>query len=532
MKEKNYKLLKKLILVLIITVAVATVLTACNGDNGQTSEPSDQKPPIEQSQTTVSKIMADMSAYKNFDLLSEFNNVALDIVDKKVQGEAELLIYTVESHNFVVIAQNENGSFTSVAVPLSQTCENYIKNSSSKESLILAVANLTGSTQIEASGKGTVQQKISTAIQTIVDNVAAIENGETAQLNTYVSDGDKIDLSEVYGNNRSAAYLREDGSVIAFVFDEEKCEITMKHYVVDGAKGMTTAQIVSAIKNGAATTNSTNLKFNEDYTIPPLDQQAETITGLEIMQGVFANFTPYNFETKAQEIVNAVFNRSNPHKILFYSATDNGIVIFSEDTTAKTSLCKTEYNGEVGQKLKKLLSNNSLEEIAKTYGIGLTTSYEKNSDEYQNKLQTIKDIFDELSGLKSSVESLQSSSFGAARIATSTNDISNYTDYAQKLFPGKEIVAAYVGDMGYRNIDSQGRFNTGYFCTFDIAVAYKDGDDIKVNEVNCMVPWYTNSTNETLYNSLLNGTEGQTYKLQNSQTTVVSNPIIVNSKET
>ena len=122
--EKAKNILKMAGKGLVVLGVGLTMLTACN-QIGQETNPStdsdeNKKPPIEQVQISVSKILADMSEFKQLNLLGEFDDVALDIVDKNVEGEADVLVYTVENHNFVV-AQNKDGSFTSIAVPLSET---------------------------------------------------------------------------------------------------------------------------------------------------------------------------------------------------------------------------------------------------------------------------------------------------------------------------------------------------------------------------------------------------------------------------
>lgn len=531
MKDKRKKILKKFAPVAITMAITATIFAGCNQNGGQTNkpvDPIDPKPPITQTEISVAEILADVERYNNFDFMSSLSDVAVNVVEKNVEDEeATPLSFAIENDNFVVVAENENGSFTSVALPLSEQCKNYVKNNTTKQNLVLRTAGLSASDKVKESEKEMAIKKITDAIEEIETNVAGINNAQPSQINDYVAEGKSVDLSKLFEDKRSIAYIREDNSVVAFVFDEDKCKMTMKHFVVEGAENMTNAEIAAEIINGTANTASTNLRFDEDFTLPPLQKPiVETITALEIMQQVFANFTPYNFEAKAQEIVNNVYNRSDPHRIMFYSATDSGIVIFSEDTTAKTSLCKTEYSGEIGKNLKDLLSITTLEDLALLGNLDLSASYEKGSSEHEDIVQTINNILVEYNELKANIENLQASSFKAARLATATNDISNHTDYAKKLFPGREIVAAYVGDMSARDYDSQ-NFGTGYMCGFDIAVCYMEGVNISIFKTKILVPWHTNSTNQTLYESFLKGTEGQTYKLQNSETIIVSNPIIV-----
>lgn len=79
--------------------------------------------------------------------------------------------------------------------------------------------------------------------------------------------------------------------------------------------------------------------------------------------------------------------------------------------------------------------------------------------------------------------------------------------------------------MSGRDFDTN--FGTGYMSAFNMAVVYKEGNNLVIYKTNCIVPWYTNSTNESLYNSFLNGEKDKTYKLRNEETTVVLEPVVM-----
>lgn len=536
MKEKNYKLLKKLILVLFTTVAVATVLTACNGDNGQTSESGDQKPPIGQTEVSVSQILADIQEYNEFDHANSFNGVAAEVVKNNIEdSEATFLNYTVADHNFVVVAENKNGSFTSVALPISEECENYVKNITSKQTLVLNVAGLSASDMIKENEKDATVKKITDAIEKIESNVAKIADAEPSQTNNYIAEGDKIDLDGLFAEDRSAAYLREDGSVIAFVFDEEKCEITMKHYVVDGAKDMAAAQIVSAIKNGVSCATSTQLKFNEDLQIPPLDIQVEMVTFEEIANQVFGeNYSLPGFDELMNELLPKIVVGERI-KLLFTGFEGDNFYIYIEiiATGGIQGFGKSEY---IGNKLEDIIkyrtevgsvfdSKNFLSTLKESFAAA--GSVEVGSSEETSLRLQILEYKSQIEKACETIKASQKADFMNSTLQVVTNTVSNDEDYAQKLFPGKEIVAAYVGDLGGGSIDSS-HFGTGYYDAFKIATAYIDEDNIKVAVTEIYVPWYTNSTTESLYRSFLDNVR---YEIVKEETTVVSNPIIVKNKE-
>ena len=54
-------------------------------------------------------------------------------------------------------------------------------------------------------------------------------------------------------------------------------------------------------------------------------------------------------------------------------------------------------------------------------------------------------------------------------------------------------------------------------------VVYQNGDEISIVTTECLVPWYTNSTNQSQYEEFVK--DGGTYKLRDTQTTTIENPI-------
>lgn len=530
MKDKSKKILKKFAPVAITMAITATIFAGCNQNGGQTNkpvDPIDPKPPVTQTEISVAEVLADVERYNNFDFMSSLSDVAVNVVEKNVEDEeATPLSFAIENDNFVVVAENENGSFTSVTLPLSEQCKNYVKNNTTKQNLVLRTAGLLASDMIKESEKDATIKKITDAIEEIETNVAGINDAQPSQINDYVAEGEEVNLSKLFEDKRSIAYIREDNSVVAFVFDEDKCKMTMKHFVVEGAENMTNAEIVAEIINGTANTASTNLRFDEDFTLPPLQKPiVETITALEIMQQVFANFTPYNFEAKAQEIVGNAFSRDNVHKIMFYSATAEGIRIYSQVQNSRKSFCETVYTGEAGTALQKLLKCTSLEEIASEFEIILTQTFDKNSQLQQDFVDQLTNIASQLNSLKSEVENIQKANYKGTRLIMNTEDISNYEDYAKKLFPGKQIVAAYVGDMGPRRLTPDKFSDTSYSSNFEMAFVIEDKGNFEIHQYVCFVPNYENGTSsETLYLRFLNSSN---YILEERETTTISNPIVV-----
>lgn len=526
MKDKSKKILKKFAPVAITMTITATILAGCNQNGGQTNkpvDPIDPKPPITQTEISVAEILADVERYNNFDFMSSLSDVAVNVVEKNVEDEeATPLSFAIENDNFVVVAENENGSFTSVALPLSEQCKNYVKNNTTKQNLVLRTAGLSASAMIKESEKEIAIKKITDAIEEIETNVAGINNAQPSQINNFVADGDKVDLAKLFGDKRSIAYIREDNSVVAFVFDEDKCKMTMKHFVVEGAENMTNAEIVAEIINGTANTASTNLRFDEDFTLPPLQKPiVETITVGEIFDQNFANLSfDADIEAAFKEIYYKAYSTTNSETLCFSIDKENQKLSLYFELHGK----KTSFNQLIVPLSEELLCiDKSHKDLVYEQAL-LNENEIVDKSKVQEIVSVINTAISQIKSKIADMSDLEVSDMNGKTFVTSTNDISNHTDYAKKLFPGKEIVAAYVGDVQMKQSDGAGYFNTGYFDSFKYGFAIKEGNQIIIETGTIIVPHYTNSTAESAYSWFL---ENDVYKLLNTEAIEVLNPIVV-----
>ena len=111
-------------------------------------------------------------------------------------------------------------------------------------------------------------------------------------------------------------------------------------------------------------------------------------------------------------------------------------------------------------------------------------------------------------------------------ILNDTKDNVDKEAFGAKLCEGKEVIATYVGAMGTKQIDVLKSFNTGYYAAFDTTVVYKENDTVTIKKDKIYVPYYNNSTNESLYNTFLNDKDGTKHNIESISTEVVNNPVI------
>ena len=71
--------------------------------------------------------------------------------------------------------------------------------------------------------------------------------------------------------------------------------------------------------------------------------------------------------------------------------------------------------------------------------------------------------------------------------------------------------------MAVRNVSNT--FFTGL--NMSLECVYKNGDETSIATTECLVPWYTDSTNQSQYGEFVK--DGGTYKLRNTQSTTIEN---------
>lgn len=116
--------------------------------------------------------------------------------------------------------------------------------------------------------------------------------------------------------------------------------------------------------------------------------------------------------------------------------------------------------------------------------------------------------------------------FDTTRLVTNTADDIDFSAYAEEYTPeGATPLKCYVGTMGGRRIDID-YFNTGYIDSCPVVVFYLDAERrLIIESFDMYVPWYRDSTTETLYQSGL-GELGKTYVKDGLTITTINNPIL------
>lgn len=515
----------------ILTMAgTVTALAACN--NNSTQQPNIPAPTPSEQTISVSLIYDGIGV--SMDTKAMLQNEVNEIAEN-VYGDADVKAYGLKDDNLQVISM-VGDSLSSVVVELPEETLNYL-NGDVKEN-VLDRAQLTADQQVKESERQQIVDRLTSAVEYIESQIGNISNLPASRVN-YYADGE---TQENVNNETLFSVLGPvlaDGSFIRYDV-RENGNLFETVIVVPNADGKTEQQIYEAYFSGNYSVGaSTEVDLDAEYTPPtPTDpdnpdpdnpgggEEEETITIGEIFDQNFANIDFSNdlnqmFTgliqkgfTNAQNIEVLTYTLENSQLNIYYEMTRNGLASFNKLSLDIPEIIET-------------IQTNLKDYILQQLGYSSNSEVEqKDADKYVDQMNNIvAQIVDEILAVVSEtgIRDMSNETYGR----NGTNAPENVADFGEALMEdlGAEgtIIATYVGDMSGRDFDSTGIFGTGYLSGFDITVVYKNGDEISIVTTECLVPWYTNSTNQSQYGEFVK--DGGTYKLRNTQTTTIENPI-------
>ena len=284
---------------------------------------------------------------------------------------------------------------------------------------------------------------------------------------------------------------------------------------------------MAAIKSGTGFSKTTRtIDPSKKYEAPALEEKPvdETITIGEIFD---KNFSNINFSADVESAFQNIYSRRfSGYQVntLFYAQEDNNAVVYvniMSNRDGRTSLYKLSFNSEVDL---VHVNENLKEKILKQ--VGYSSSEKVDKSEGDAVKENIQNVIEDIKSQISTVGELQNQQVKREGLLNNTADEIDKPAFGAKLCKGKEVIATYVGAMSSRINDSAGMFNTGYYTTFETSVVYKENDQIIIKKDKIYVPYYNNSTNESLYNTFLSDTDGTKHNIESISTEVVNNPVI------
>ena len=500
----------------IVVLASGMGLVACNGARLE------QTPTPQEKYTTVSAIYDDLNS--SLDKVGLLQKEANEIAEN-VYGDADVKAYGLKDDDLQVISM-VGDELSSVVVSLPQETIDYLKGDV-KDS-VLSKAGLTPQQEVKESEKSQIVEKISNAVDYIESKIGAISDLPVGNVNYYT----KGEATENADKTFSViSPVRGDGTNVLFSVYENG-DLTESVIKINDVENMTTNEIWEAISQGDYEIISQNeLDPSSNYEEPPVE---EKITIGEIYDQNFSNVDFSDELENAFEKIYKTCYSSSTAETLFYAINDenNELSLYYELTR--------NNNGALSFNELKIKVQDSISEISKSQKDYLLSSagYMAQDEVTESKTnQVVENIQMAIENVLNDISELGNTSLSGISARTLINhneEIENVNDFGEALLnemgENGEIVETYVGDMGGKGFDTEGLFETGYLSEFPILIITIDNNKIKLIKSEVVVPWYSNSTNESLYNEFLKD-NGQ-YQLNNTQTTTINNPILFsNSNE-
>lgn len=538
-----------LLLCLAVLCCALLALAACNdsGSSGQSGSSGEEDPPAEK---TVS--VADV-----YDANVNEDGLAADITLAKQQkilssiAGAENVNYLTDRTAIVEMADGTSHLFD-ITAAFSAEDKSFLENIADA---IYAAANLDPDATItEAQEQATAQALKAAARQFAADAEQIIQNvsvdfvqlpqvDQSVELRENVSEFAGIEQVVFSPMTESMAFTSEGN------LESENC--TMSYAFGINSDGSITAFVVTYADNGETAQEKIDNLANPGAAIisevgtfpagvdfssqlPQLVQAPATISADMLYNQVFGE--DYNF-TKLDDALAKVLKTlteglQTDAKILLIN-TDNAFDLYYDrvDSIGRRGLTQAVYNG---QYLTEILNYLEIADQIKLYEN--FESFAKSLIEEEVEIEDMHNATEILQSLKNetdkaleAMDTIARNDFQRTTLISNTSTNINFTDFAKKFIPdGAQAVFCYVGSLSGRNMDNINFDNTGYSKQFDLRVAYYDeGSNQLVEKVmKIVVPWFTDSTDASLYASALGNTEGVDYVISNETTNIISSPIL------
>lgn len=523
-----------------------TLFAAC--DLGERDQGSDVKIPQEKI-TTAGAIYDSLDITLDRDTM--LNTEAEQLTKRAFGAGKEVLGYNIADGIISVVATVTDGSLGSVAAVISVQTQPYL-DGDIKKMVLKDAGGYTIEQQIAESQSAQVAASITEAFEEIVGRIDRISEGNLRRVNYYpfeqtMQNGDQLC---VFGP------VRSDGSFVKLDVSENG-EIVETVILVQGAENMQQEEVYDAYQNGAEFVSGEPrpIDTSKAYTSPPTGQlqpdpdwggsnpddptpggDEETTTFEEIYNQVFGEGFVVNTDLNAilTDLAERVFINTTDVSVVAVGLND-GFTIYSQnvDALGRTRLTEGVYRGGNLEEITEYLS--LLQQIENAGGwenyinsFAPSSPVEEGSPSYTQLVETLQSIKGNIDNADV-ISALTRSDFSTRTVMNATRDKlpvpSN--DFGEALMQGMgaegTIIATYVGDMGGRHIDAADMFeNSGYYTQYTLTVVYQNENGIIITTCDIYNAWFTNSTNESLYSNLLNGTND--YRLGTPTTININNP--------
>lgn len=518
-----------------------TALAACN--NNSTQQPNIPAPTPSEQTISVSLIYDGIGVSMDTKamLQNEVNQIA-----ENVYGDADVKAYGLKDDNLQVISM-VGDELSSVVVSLPQETIDYLKGDV-KDS-VLSKAGLTPQQEVKESEKSQIVEKISNAVDYIESKIGAISDLPVSNVNYYVSGEtqENVNSETVFS---VLGPILQDGSFIRYDVQTDG-DLLETPIIIAGASEKTPEEIYAEYKNGNYRLgNIKEIDLSSPYTAPtPIDpsdpggEVEDEISFEEIYNQVFGEgFVVADAQSLLNDLAKNIFTNRTNINILAVNL-NNEFTIYADNISSlgRKSLTSATYKGSELNEITSYLS--LLQQIENVGGwdeyinsFAPSGSIEEGSETHNKLLATFENIKTNIVSGNEVFSGLVKSDFTTTNILSATREElpASSNAFGEALLEDMrvegKVIATYVGDMGARQIDSGNMFdNSGYYSRYSMTVVYQTSNGISITSCDIYNAWFTDSTNESLYGNLINGTKD--YQLGTPKTETIDNPLLLNEKK-
>lgn len=275
---------------------------------------------------------------------------------------------------------------------------------------------------------------------------------------------------------------------------------------------------------------------------PEIEDPTPEVSFEDVYNEVFGEgYDLVPFEQYFDKIPEMLFDFSREFKVLATEFNADNFVIYADcagyadeelnNTFPGHSLARATYRGTTPAVLLdyEVLTQEADGLPLKAYLESKYSTSSMSAEEIRTELETYKTRTDAIDRMKRFFDAGCETYFDLIPLVTNTTDDIDFSAYAEEYTPeGATPLKCYVGTMGPRVFDLVGTpwFNTGYVSSYSVALLYlNENNELVIYDGAVCVPWYRDSTTESLYLAGL-GTLGEEYKMTQGTTTIITDPII------
>ena len=531
---------KKLVVagaVLTLTAICSIALVACNNkekDQGGINT----DPPIVSAQTTAGEIfdnVVDKNALMNF-----VSKCATDKVKEAFAGaeSVDFVSSTQDGKSFALVTKGGETTLYAIVSDLTEV-DRAILNENA-ESQVWETVEMNRDTAVKESEEKAVTQKITDAVVQYKAMVSEIIENATLTKTEYTQIDDSLvandQVAKALGNFEAVFFgpmtesmkytgdeqLSTENCTMSYAFGLNKDGTLTTFVVTYPDNGETSQEKLDAIASGSALiSNAGTIIPGEAFDFPPLEQEEQIVPFEELYNQVFGDYEYLSTEQQLSDLASRLVANA---ELLFADFNDQGLVLYSNINSTQNGFTRLEYYGNNFNSIKEYL--NLLQEI----DVEGFSSYLENVY-YQNLSKSEEVLYQEFINIKNLIQegndllnTLSTSNFIVKRLITNTKTSIDSSKFEEKFMPkGVEPIACYVGEMGSRQMNNI--FGTGYVTGFQMLISYYNDDVLTQKEFTVIVPWYTNSTDESSYQKAL-GEKGRDHIISGESVGTIETPIL------